>query len=68
MPQSEKDSKNNQPADMKVESAEKDRNAVPDSDKIKENDENKDVKESINDDKLRMCFLSISCAKNFRIS
>lgn len=48
---------------MKVESAEKDRNAVSDSDKIKENDENKDVKETTNDDKLRTCFFKYFMCK-----
>ncbi|RLU20650.1 hypothetical protein DMN91_007263 [Ooceraea biroi] len=51
-PQSEKSSKNGQSGDMEVESSEKDKNLASDSNKTKENDENKDVKETTNDDKL----------------
>jgi len=43
---------------MEVENFEKDRSVMSNSEKTKENDENKDVKE-INDDKLRMYILNI---------
>lgn len=61
-PKTEKTSKNGQD-EMEVESSEKDGTVVPDSDKAKENDENKDVKETTSDEKLRMCSLNILCAK-----
>lgn len=56
-------SKNGQDNEMEVESSEKDGTVVSDSDKAKENDENKDVKETTSDEKLRMCSLNILCAK-----
>lgn len=49
--QSEKGSKNGENANMEVESSEKDENVVSDADKMKENDEFKDAKETANDDK-----------------
>ncbi|KAH0954256.1 hypothetical protein HN011_003564 [Eciton burchellii] len=49
--QNEKSSKNGQSGNMELENFEKDRSVISNSEKTKENDENKDVKE-INDDKL----------------
>jgi hypothetical protein len=43
---------------MELENFEKDRSVISNSEKTKENDENKDVKE-INDDKLRTYILNI---------
>jgi len=55
IPQNEKGSKNGQSGNMEIENFEKDRNIMSNSEKTKENEENKDVKE-INDEKLRTYF------------
>jgi len=59
IPQNEKSSKNGQSGNIEVENFEKDRSVMSNSEKTKENDENKDVKE-INDDKLRTYILNIN--------
>lgn len=52
---SEKSAKINETTVLKVESSEKDENAISDSDKIKQNDDEcKDVEETANDDKPGM--------------